>query len=74
MHPAKATQLKFKYVTANVHHALVSRRTCATPSTTAMHCKTGFISKGISFLFTCVISERDDDAQELLCILQATHT
>lgn len=61
MHPAKATSF-FRYVTANVHHALVFLRTCAAPSTIAMHCKTSFISKGISFLITCVISEGDDDA------------
>lgn len=47
---------------------------CVASSTTSIHWKTNFISKGISLLlFTSVISGRDDDAQKLLSLLQAIH-
>lgn len=46
---------------------------CAAPSTTSIHSKTSFISKGISFLLpTSAISGSDDDAEKFLHLIQAT--
>lgn len=58
----------------SVMHLSPVEPVCAASSTTSIHWKTSLISKGISLLlFTSGISGRDDDAQKLLNLLQATH-